>query len=160
MDTHQSSKLKQTGSIPATRSMGGYRGWALRCLENRWTFNEVGVRFYHPPANFNASETWKSERSYKPFSARLAFLRGFDPLRWYQFYFRLSYNGKYNRLLPCEQEFDSSRPDQVFMPRYANWQCGFSQKELAVCSNQTRGTSLGIDGSFESHSTQHSDSAM
>ena len=32
----------------------------------------------------NASETWKSERSYKPFSARLAFLRGFDPLRWYQ----------------------------------------------------------------------------
>ena len=37
----------------------------------------------HP--NFNASETWKSERSYKPFSARLAFLRGFDPLRWYQY---------------------------------------------------------------------------
>ena len=33
---------------------------------------------------FNASETWKSERFYKPFSARLAFLRGFDPLRWYQ----------------------------------------------------------------------------
>ena len=32
----------------------------------------------------HASETWKSERSYKPFSARLAFLRGFDPLRWYQ----------------------------------------------------------------------------
>jgi len=31
-----------------------------------------------------ASETWKSERSYKPFSARLAFLRGFDSLRWYQ----------------------------------------------------------------------------
>ena len=34
--------------------------------------------------NLYASETWKSERSYKPFSARLAFLRGFDPLRWYQ----------------------------------------------------------------------------
>ena len=32
-----------------------------------------------------ASETWKSERSYKPFSARLAFLRGFDSLRWYHF---------------------------------------------------------------------------
>jgi hypothetical protein len=32
---------------------------------------------------FYASETWKSERSYKPFSARLAFLRGFDSLRWY-----------------------------------------------------------------------------
>jgi hypothetical protein len=31
-----------------------------------------------------ASETWKSERSYTPFSARLAFLREFDPLRWYQ----------------------------------------------------------------------------
>ena len=31
-----------------------------------------------------ASETWKSERSYKPFSARLAFLRRFDPFRWYQ----------------------------------------------------------------------------
>jgi len=31
-----------------------------------------------------ASETWKSERPYRPFSARLAFLRGFDPLRWYQ----------------------------------------------------------------------------
>ena len=36
----------------------------------------------HP--NKYASETWKSERSYTPFSARLAFLRGFDSLRWYQ----------------------------------------------------------------------------
>ena len=36
-------------------------------------------------ASFYASETWKSERFYKPFSARLAFLRGFDPLRWYHF---------------------------------------------------------------------------
>ena len=34
--------------------------------------------------DFIASETWKSERPYRPFSARLAFLRGFDPLRWYQ----------------------------------------------------------------------------
>ncbi len=32
-----------------------------------------------------ASETWKSERSYIPFSARLAFLREFDPLRWYHY---------------------------------------------------------------------------
>jgi hypothetical protein len=36
------------------------------------------------PTKLNASETWKSERSYKPFSARLAFLRRFDPFRWYQ----------------------------------------------------------------------------
>ena len=42
-------------------------------------FNIVdAVRF------FIASETWKSERSYKPFSARLAFLRRFDSFRWYQ----------------------------------------------------------------------------
>ena len=33
----------------------------------------------------NASETWKSERFYTPFSPRLGFLRGFDPLRWYHF---------------------------------------------------------------------------
>ena len=32
-----------------------------------------------------ASETWQSERSYIPFSARLAFLREFDPLRWYHY---------------------------------------------------------------------------
>ncbi len=32
--------------------MGSYRGWALRCLENRWTAEKaVGVRFYHLPAN-------------------------------------------------------------------------------------------------------------
>jgi hypothetical protein len=37
-----------------------------------------------PRLSTNASETWKSERSYKPFSARLAFLRRFDPFRWYQ----------------------------------------------------------------------------
>ena len=38
----------------------------------------------HPKCFLYASETWKSERSYKPFSVRLTFLRGFDPLRWYQ----------------------------------------------------------------------------
>jgi hypothetical protein len=36
------------------------------------------------PVIFIASETWKSERSYTPFSPRLGFLREFDPLRWYQ----------------------------------------------------------------------------
>ena len=40
------------------------------------------------PLQTNASETWKSERSYTPFSVRLTFLRGFDPLRWYQTRFR------------------------------------------------------------------------
>ena len=101
--------------------MGGYRGWALRCLENRWTFNEVGVRFYHPPANFNASETWKSERSYKPFSARLAFLRGFDPLRWYQ-----QWKVEVMVIKQLGKLFHSAKGDSSIllsssMPRYANW---------------------------------------
>jgi hypothetical protein len=45
---------------------------------------EEGDRYPLRPPIIIASETWKSERFYKPFSARLAFLRGFDPLRWYQ----------------------------------------------------------------------------
>ena len=38
------------GSNPAmeTKLMEGYQGWALHCLENRWTAKAVGVRFYHP----------------------------------------------------------------------------------------------------------------
>ena len=46
---------------------------------------EEGDRYPLRPPIFIASETWKSERSYIPFSARLAFLIGFDSLRWYQF---------------------------------------------------------------------------
>ena len=40
----------------------GYQGWALHCLENRWTAKAVGVRFYHPSSIYCSLAQWQSNR--------------------------------------------------------------------------------------------------
>jgi hypothetical protein len=113
----------EAGSIPvdSTKQLGAVVGYGVAlqasCLEG---FDSLGLhQFYLFEAlsgcvhglgpcglgsnpsretNFYASETWKSERSYTPFSARLAFLREFDPLRWYQFRMRTA-NSKIQLLI-------------------------------------------------------------
>ena len=45
--------------------MEGYQGWALHCLENRWTAKAVGVRFYHPSSKLcipNVMAAWQSPK--------------------------------------------------------------------------------------------------
>jgi hypothetical protein len=91
------SKTVRRGSSPWRRAKLCSGGRVVQCngLQNRKTVSSNLTRYsilrlytvniVSAVEFFIASETWKSERFYKPFSARLAFLRGFDPLRWYQF---------------------------------------------------------------------------
>ena len=59
-------------------------GRLAQLVERRLYTANVGGSRPSPPTKY-ASETWKSERSYTPFSARLAFLSRFDSYRWYQY---------------------------------------------------------------------------
>lgn len=45
--------------------------------------------------------------------------------------------------------FDSHPSIQIYMPSYANWQCGFSQKELVLGSNPREGTKQWAANVFE-----------